>query len=166
MCLPQSVTLPCSHSASSCSSKSAMYCYLPGNERDASSPSGLQQEQQPDSQQQNPSVESAAARKTLSYKEAFWLATMGGAHALGLQVRCAVSTADAIMYSPSIAQQRQQPDSQQQAPSVESAAARKVAVLQEALLACANWRRTCAEAHLHSQRMCSALCGKLQSFLV
>ena len=32
-------------------------------------------------------MESAAARKTLGYKEAFWLATMGGAHALGLQVQ-------------------------------------------------------------------------------
>ena len=31
-------------------------------------------------------MEGAAARKTLGYKEAFWLATMGGACALGLQV--------------------------------------------------------------------------------
>ena len=32
------------------------------------------------------SVSAAAARRTLSYKEVFWLATMGGAQALGLQV--------------------------------------------------------------------------------
>ena len=31
-------------------------------------------------------VKAAAARKTLSYREAFWLATMGGAQTLGLQV--------------------------------------------------------------------------------
>ena len=31
-------------------------------------------------------MKAAAARRTLSYQEAFWLATMGGAQALGLQV--------------------------------------------------------------------------------
>lgn len=31
-------------------------------------------------------VKAAAARRTLSYREAFWLATMGGAQTLGLQV--------------------------------------------------------------------------------
>ena len=32
-------------------------------------------------------MDEAAAGKTLGYREAVWLATMGGAHALGLQVR-------------------------------------------------------------------------------
>ena len=86
-CLPKSVTLPCSHPGSSCSFDNALWRCVAGNEGDASSPSALQRKQQPDSQQEKPSVKSAAARKTLSYKEAFWLATMGGAHALGLQVR-------------------------------------------------------------------------------
>ena len=118
---------------------------MPGSEHSgggASSPSALQQNQQPESQQQKPSVESAAARKTLSYKEAFWLATMGGAHAMGLQVRFAVSIAIAIMCAPSIARPRQQPDSQQQKPSVESAAARKPLSYEEA-----SWLGTMGGAH-------------------
>ena len=39
------------------------------------------------SEQKAASADSAAARRTLTFKEAFWLATMGGADALGLQVR-------------------------------------------------------------------------------
>ena len=64
-------------------------CCLPGSEHhegSASSPALAHQREHAAAQQQRSAVDQAAARGTLGYKEAFWLATMGGAHALGLQV--------------------------------------------------------------------------------
>ncbi|CAL5228621.1 g11785 [Coccomyxa viridis] len=55
------------------------------HEGSASSPALAHQREHAAAQQQRSAVEEAAARGTLGYKEAFWLATMGGAHALGLQ---------------------------------------------------------------------------------
>lgn len=52
----------------------------------ASSPGAAHQRERADAQQQGRAVDEAAAGKTLGHKEAFWLATMGGAYALGLQV--------------------------------------------------------------------------------
>lgn len=61
-------------------------CCLSGSERSEGSASSMHEREHADAQQQRSAVEEAAARRTLGFKEAFWLATMGGAHALGLQV--------------------------------------------------------------------------------